>query len=880
MSSQWQQGGGNGRNVQFPQNGQWQGGGQPPQYPMPNGYQQYPPQQGGYLPGHQQPPQYPMPNNGYPMPPQPPKPKRKGGKAVVAVVLALVAIGVAISAVRVTGYFGTGPVGNAVNGTATEQLRSDSKFYYGKDVELDPYSVYNMSYLDKQQDYSDNMFGDQNADDDRTDDVYQYDQFVEIYTDPGLTTKEEARLEYSVEAHGPVVVPAEKDTAAYDSNAAAKKVMTDTTAQSGSVSNDEYTYRLFGKDDEAARQHQVEVLSGTKYTQGDEGTDPSKDIYGWFQHKTYYVIEHYDAKGKLDKPKLTRVTVKDRKLATPQNVQANIGDDGLLDLKWDKVDGAKGYAIVSLNAKNYGEPQLVDYVSGGDSTEWNAARTNSDPDDMSGGVNPDAFMAVTMTADNVKSADEVSKWAIYSNGNVAVAVYAIGNDTVSVPASVQLVGGDADAKFASLVVGDAYNAEKDSGWIGVSGWYFYLPEDRQQMIDELKKYPITAPYTSADGATRSASTQAVIVETGRAYDVFYDSWLDYRDTEAIAKMGGDDVPVSKIAMVPAGTRNILKYSYVKLPSADYNLQADLDEYNSWSLQQDAQTGLVQKAFDKSEVEGAIKDYKEQEAKKAKEEYENARKKPDSPLNQYTDKITDDPVVQYLMANLNVGNQVIPVDQFQSADEPADVFGARMYDAACMAWVQDPYSYNGDLNYPYYQDGYIVTSKVSVDDINATSAAADSALAAISPSGSDADKVRQINDWICGKVSYDYDAFQKITAKNAGDKSITTDAHKALTGYNTNKVVCDGYASMFQSIALKAGLKSVMVTGDAGGPHAWNLVNIDGTWKGVDVTWNDSGMGNRYLLTDNAGLTHNRTYRLEWAVDNSDMMNKAMADMAA
>jgi hypothetical protein len=54
-------------------------------------------------------------------------------------------------------------------------------------------------------------------------------------------------------------------------------------------------------------------------------------------------------------------------------------------------------------------------------------------------------------------------------------------------------------------------------------------------------------------------------------------------------------------------------------------------------------------------------------------------------------------------------------------------------------------------------------------------------------------------------------------------------------------ICTGYAEAFQLLAMEAGLQSITVSGITGSNgHAWNKVNIDGTWLNYDPTWNDQG----------------------------------------
>ena len=51
-------------------------------------------------------------------------------------------------------------------------------------------------------------------------------------------------------------------------------------------------------------------------------------------------------------------------------------------------------------------------------------------------------------------------------------------------------------------------------------------------------------------------------------------------------------------------------------------------------------------------------------------------------------------------------------------------------------------------------------------------------------------------------------------------------------------VCAGYSRTFQYLCKKAGIKCTYVPGDTDEPHAWNLVELNGKYYWVDVTWGD------------------------------------------
>lgn len=79
-----------------------------------------------------------------------------------------------------------------------------------------------------------------------------------------------------------------------------------------------------------------------------------------------------------------------------------------------------------------------------------------------------------------------------------------------------------------------------------------------------------------------------------------------------------------------------------------------------------------------------------------------------------------------------------------------------------------------------------------------------------------------------------------------------------TGYDllvNGSTVCAGYAQAYQDLLTRVGIESVVVTSEAM-EHAWNLVQLDGQWYHVDVTWDDPTPDNYgfvnhdyFLLTD-------------------------------
>ncbi len=121
--------------------------------------------------------------------------------------------------------------------------------------------------------------------------------------------------------------------------------------------------------------------------------------------------------------------------------------------------------------------------------------------------------------------------------------------------------------------------------------------------------------------------------------------------------------------------------------------------------------------------------------------------------------------------------------------------------------------------------------------------------------SDYEIVNAVNDYLCDKVEY------------APSEPYAPEEH---TGYNALKngsAVCDGYSRAAKMILNELGISCHIEVGDCheGGGHAWNLVEVDGEWYQLDVTWNDGGQAfnkkgrKEYFLVTDAFMEKSRTW---------------------
>ena len=118
---------------------------------------------------------------------------------------------------------------------------------------------------------------------------------------------------------------------------------------------------------------------------------------------------------------------------------------------------------------------------------------------------------------------------------------------------------------------------------------------------------------------------------------------------------------------------------------------------------------------------------------------------------------------------------------------------------------------------------------------------------------DEEKAYVIYSWIAQNIRYDVRALRRGIRSNKNEAVL----EKRIA-------VCEGYATLFDIMARKAGLISKIIEGRARGTskmdsyngHAWNAVQIGSKWFLVDATW---GSGFINSDTDKFSAKYNRFY---------------------
>lgn len=186
-------------------------------------------------------------------------------------------------------------------------------------------------------------------------------------------------------------------------------------------------------------------------------------------------------------------------------------------------------------------------------------------------------------------------------------------------------------------------------------------------------------------------------------------------------------------------------------------------------------------------------------------------------------------------------------------ELGDVFSEIYYSGVGCQYLQLQYEYSLYDNYVYeIRISYAVDKETAKTYDSKLNAKIEEIVSKITPTMSDYDIVKYFHDYIIANTTYD------TNAPNSAN------AYGALV---EKRAVCQGYAIAFSKLCDRVGIENAIVTGDAGEPHMWNDVLLDGEWYAIDSTWDDNdrtdetaGLSqyNYFCVTD-AELRKSRTY---------------------
>lgn len=140
---------------------------------------------------------------------------------------------------------------------------------------------------------------------------------------------------------------------------------------------------------------------------------------------------------------------------------------------------------------------------------------------------------------------------------------------------------------------------------------------------------------------------------------------------------------------------------------------------------------------------------------------------------------------------------------------------------------------------------------------------------INDSMSDEEKIKAAHDYIINHTVYDNERSEQIKSGVVIDS-----VHTSNTAYGplfTGKAICGGYTDAMALFLDKMGIPNYKVASER---HIWNVIYIDGTWKHLDLTWDDPVVDTgENILTYNYFLI--TTTELESKDDSQHNFDKAI-----
>ena len=189
-------------------------------------------------------------------------------------------------------------------------------------------------------------------------------------------------------------------------------------------------------------------------------------------------------------------------------------------------------------------------------------------------------------------------------------------------------------------------------------------------------------------------------------------------------------------------------------------------------------------------------------------------------------------LQSRAASINVSSfNILWTDE--ELDAMAGIYWQVCHDHPELFYVGTTVNYSGvqignqiiafELTPEYFPD-------VSDETLAQFDAAVAAALSQVDESMSDLEKALVLHDYIAVNCAYNWKIATQGSSQDDDDRLFS--AYGALVD---GDAVCQGYALAYQLLLSRAGVTSRIVSGVN---HMWNMVQLNGAWYHVDVTWDD------------------------------------------
>lgn len=633
----------------------------------------------------------------------------------------------------------------------------------------------------------------------------------------------------------------------------------------------------------------------------DEATGDSWATGRWYGFGGYYLVRYVGADGQqLEKPEVTYFTVEndvddaESPLSAVQNVRTTVSENGTLAVSWDPVEGADHYevwmqavdkttedppdryAYTLLASTSDTQIDTLDYDTRTKDRQERAKEYQYEGDAAADSMNQNAQFEDLVINDNED--DVFGNRADAQEGvqGLQVADYVPNADTVKATSvSVVAVGADgSQSPYSFQSINDLLGQMPITyAYYTAQLWQEQLPDEESDPVGYLKKR-LTYWTVMADGTVVG---HRCILDTA-----------NMKTTDAELIHGPDEnnltrsqttrysIPYTVEGSVLTDSLNLYELFW---PGGADAINAAAQEAVEQQLAEAPATGALQRAQYEGDIDwNAVAKNQKAATEPADVPYQ---------VNGQSE------FVRFIASNLLAGNNFLDVTYYVS-----QAGSASIQDALDEAVAQNPLTM---LSSPTFQerveDGRTLititdffysqlSDAAALNDLRAqANQKADEIVSSVITDGmTDSQKVDALNDAVTNAVDYDRDFFN--TLEKSGSLAVMgwEGAPNTIQGLVNGRglVVCSGYAGIFKVLCDKAGIDCVVVNGEVpategikNNGHAWNLVNVDGSWKVVDSTWNDTDDGSanqsddEYLLLDQTDVAlAGRTYDSDALLDNT------------
>ncbi|MBQ8597700.1 MAG: hypothetical protein IJ409_07930, partial [Lachnospiraceae bacterium] len=552
------------------------------------------------------------------------------------------------------------------------------------------------------------------------------------------------------------------------------------------------------------------------------------DSDGWGTLGQYYLAAYVDAQTgeELEKPVVTVIKVQ-AELSTPQ-MTFDPTDDGYACFTWKEVEGADGYLLFRIDKDEEGLWDYTYVYADVTDTEWSSQEEDVESDYS------DEVLSLNYRFQQFFFDDDLEAYLTEEASELLEFV------------DLDEEYGQYSSEYYGMIAYNSEGCSAMSNLISAADLAKMLPTEKASYANEEALYeisgtldlPAVMSVTMCDGST----AQKVI---------------DY-DFDNIEKMEEDGYFIiqAKICQTPF-TEEIHAYD-VNWDTFDEDIEAvkvRQEELKNKggnvapSLTVDEGSEAEPKTEDSDKEETKTEEKEDTEVKEETDEKEESKAEEkeeadDSELVDIEVGVTANSAMsEYVAINMLETEEVIDLSAFpESADTEkiVDAFFEAQYQNPLILGIQggsiDP---ENRLLYVEYDFGKAETEerqeaiKARVEEI---------ASEIFTDDMSDLEKETAINEWLCENAYYDDDALEN--AEKYSFTKVDEDFYDSFTAYGVlvdGVGVCASYSAGFKLLADAAGLESIVVTGylDGSVPHAWNKVNVDGTWYIVDSTNNDN-----------------------------------------